>query len=99
MKGYTLFLGGMLATVLFFSGLVMAEIVKTDSGLGYEINQEGSGDEAQKGKTVSVHYTGWLDKEGEKGKKDRERGAIEKMKKKENVWIMQRILSAPPLLR
>jgi len=32
----------------------------TDSGLKYEDLAEGEGDLAEKGKTVSVHYTGWL---------------------------------------
>ncbi|MFI1772194.1 peptidylprolyl isomerase [Thalassobellus citreus] len=33
---------------------------KTDSGLRYQIIQEGSGASAEKGKTVSVHYKGQL---------------------------------------
>ncbi|GAA4235936.1 peptidylprolyl isomerase [Postechiella marina] len=33
---------------------------KTDSGLRYQIIQEGSGAQAEKGKTVSVHYKGQL---------------------------------------
>ncbi|MEP1487720.1 MAG: peptidylprolyl isomerase [Algibacter sp.] len=33
---------------------------KTDSGLRYQIIQEGSGVQAEKGKTVSVHYKGQL---------------------------------------
>ena len=32
----------------------------TDSGLKYEDLVEGDGDVAEAGKTVSVHYTGWL---------------------------------------
>ncbi len=32
----------------------------TPSGLQYEDLQAGTGDEAVKGKTVEVHYTGWL---------------------------------------
>lgn len=42
---------------------------KTDSGLEYEIIQEGSGETPQKGQKVTVHYTGWLDKNGELGAK------------------------------
>lgn len=34
---------------------------KTQSGLYYKIIEQGSGAKAQKGKTVSVHYTGALD--------------------------------------
>ena len=37
----------------------------TASGLKYTDLQEGTGDEALKGKTVEVHYTGWL-KDGTK---------------------------------
>ncbi|MCP3665370.1 MAG: FKBP-type peptidyl-prolyl cis-trans isomerase [Gammaproteobacteria bacterium] len=37
----------------------MAEKI-TDSGLKYEDLTEGSGDAAVAGKTVRVHYTGWL---------------------------------------
>ena len=32
----------------------------TATGLQYEDTVEGSGDEAVKGKSVTVHYTGWL---------------------------------------
>ena len=35
-------------------------MVKTASGLEYEDQQQGTGDEAKKGDTVDVHYTGWL---------------------------------------
>jgi FKBP-type peptidyl-prolyl cis-trans isomerase FkpA len=35
-------------------------IVTTDSGLKYEDVNVGDGAEAVAGKTVSVHYTGWL---------------------------------------
>ncbi len=34
--------------------------VTTPSGLKYTVVKAGSGTEAQAGKTVSVHYTGWL---------------------------------------
>jgi len=43
--------------------------VTTDSGLMYEIINEGSGDLPKKGHIVTVHYTGWLDNNGELGKK------------------------------
>ncbi len=39
---------------------VAAGFKKTDSGLRYQIIQEGTGVAAQKGKTVSVHYKGQL---------------------------------------
>lgn len=40
---------------------------KTDSGLEYEILQEGTNVSPEKGQHVTVHYTGWLEKDGEKG--------------------------------
>jgi FKBP-type peptidyl-prolyl cis-trans isomerase len=39
---------------------VSAEATVTASGLKIMETKIGTGDEAQKGKTVSVHYTGWL---------------------------------------
>lgn len=45
------------------------ERTKTASGLEYEILEEGSGATPQKGQVVTVHYTGWLDNNGEKGTK------------------------------
>ncbi|MCC6407972.1 MAG: FKBP-type peptidyl-prolyl cis-trans isomerase [Planctomycetes bacterium] len=36
------------------------KMVKTASGLGYEVLREGTGPQAGQGKTVSVHYAGWL---------------------------------------
>lgn len=43
--------------------------IKTPTGLEYEILQEGSGAAAQKGQAVTVHYTGWLDEQGNPGAK------------------------------
>jgi FKBP-type peptidyl-prolyl cis-trans isomerase FkpA len=46
------------------------EVVTTESGLKYIDHVLGEGDEAVKGVTVDVHYTGWLQTEtGEKGEK------------------------------
>ena len=42
---------------------------KTNSGLEYSIMQEGSGASPKKGDTVMVHYTGWLDNNGQPGAK------------------------------
>jgi len=39
----------------------------TPSGLQYEDTVVGSGDLAQAGQRVSVHYTGWLYQNGEQG--------------------------------
>jgi len=41
----------------------------TPSGLQYEDTVTGSGDEAKAGQQVTVHYTGWLYENGEKGSK------------------------------
>lgn len=46
-----------------------AEVVTTASGLRYEDIKIGTGAEAVRGKSVDVHYTGWLDNGGKKGKK------------------------------
>lgn len=47
------------------------EIVTTPSGLQYEITMPASNNAAQakKGDTVTVHYTGFLDNNGQPGKK------------------------------
>ncbi|GEM_PF-739081 len=42
---------------------------KSASGLEWEVLQEGSGDNPAAGKTVVVHYTGWLNEDGKPGKK------------------------------
>lgn len=42
---------------------------KTDSGLQYRDEKEGTGEKAEKGQTAIVHYTGWLWVDGAKGKK------------------------------
>jgi FKBP-type peptidyl-prolyl cis-trans isomerase len=42
---------------------------KTASGLEYEIIKEGSGETPKVGEHVTVHYTGWLNSNGELGKK------------------------------
>ena len=41
----------------------------TPSGLQYEDTVIGSGDVATKGQSVTVHYTGWLFKDGVQGAK------------------------------
>jgi peptidylprolyl isomerase len=45
------------------------KMVETTSGLKYVDNQVGTGATATSGHKVSVHYTGWLDQNGAKGKK------------------------------
>jgi peptidylprolyl isomerase len=47
------------------------------SGLKYKDEVVGTGPEPKAGQSVSVHYTGWLDQNGQKGKKfdsSRDRG-------------------------
>lgn len=46
------------------------KMITTDSGLKYEVLKEGSSSQTpNKGQNVVVHYTGWLDINGEKGNK------------------------------
>lgn len=47
----------------------MADMVATGSGLRYEDHKIGDGVEAVKGKSVEVHYTGWLNDNDQKGSK------------------------------
>ncbi len=51
------------------SDIMQPTIHHTASGLGYEIITPGTGAKPQKGQTVVVHYTGWLDDNGQPGKK------------------------------
>lgn len=46
-----------------------SKVITTPSGLVLEEVVVGTGAEAQPGKTVFVHYTGWLDENGNRGKK------------------------------
>jgi peptidylprolyl isomerase len=51
--------------------------VTMDSGVKYHDEVVGTGPEPQTGQTVSVHYTGWLDNNGQRGRKfdsSRDRG-------------------------
>jgi peptidylprolyl isomerase len=66
MKSIALFSLGFLAAV---SSAEAAELTTTTSGLKYKDEVVGSGTTAEKGKKVSVHYTGWLDQQGAKGNK------------------------------
>jgi len=43
--------------------------ITTDSGLDYIILKEGSGASPKKGQPVTVHYTGWLEQDGNPGAK------------------------------
>ena len=44
-------------------------MITTATGLQYNDTVVGEGDEAKKGQSVTVHYTGWLFNDGEKGAK------------------------------
>ena len=44
-------------------------MITTDSGLQYDDTPVGDGDTATAGQYVTVHYTGWLWENGEKGEK------------------------------
>jgi peptidylprolyl isomerase len=62
----TLFAG---AFALAMTAAASAAPVTTPSGLTYTDEVVGTGAEAKPGQQVSVHYTGWLDEGGKKGKK------------------------------
>lgn len=47
----------------------MTTMTRTPSGLGYEIIKAGAGAKPKPGQEVTVHYTGWLDENGQPGKK------------------------------
>ncbi len=48
---------------------VHLNLQETASGLKYQDTVEGKGDEARAGQRVTVHYTGWLYKDGQRTKK------------------------------
>ena len=58
-----------LLSILGLTGVAHADAITTPSGLRYVEVVVGTGEKAMAGKKVSVHYTGWLDNNGEKGKK------------------------------
>jgi len=57
------------AVLLAWTSFAFAKPVTTPTGLQYEDHKVGDGTEATTGKKVSVHYTGWLNEDGKKGKK------------------------------
>ena len=61
----------LLAAMSLFAGVAYMQdkFVATKSGLKYQDVQVGTGEEAKKGMTVFVHYTGWLYVNGQRGKK------------------------------
>lgn len=60
-----------LGAVCLLGGLVLGQPkeITMESGLKYTDHKVGTGDEATKGDSVEVHYTGWLYEDGKRGKK------------------------------
>ena len=60
-----------LSTILFGSifGMSLGALAEGGAGLKTEDSVVGTGAEAVKGSMVKVHYTGWLNDGGKKGKK------------------------------
>jgi FKBP-type peptidyl-prolyl cis-trans isomerase len=59
----------LLSLVLTITLFAEGKVVTTSSGLKYIDHKVGAGDEAVKGATVNVHYTGWLYVDGKRGQK------------------------------
>ena len=59
----------LISSVAFGAGQENKKMTTTASGLKYSDNTVGTGTEATRSKYVTVHYTGWLDNSGQKGKK------------------------------
>jgi FKBP-type peptidyl-prolyl cis-trans isomerase len=51
------------------SGPRESDFITTSSGLKYYDHRAGVGDEAVKGATLSMHYTGWFYENGKRGQK------------------------------
>ena len=65
------------AIVLAMTAAASAQPVTLPSGLSYVDEVVGTGPEPKAGQQVTVHYTGWLDQNGQQGKKfdsSRDRG-------------------------
>lgn len=56
------------ATVLLLSSVYAKGRMTKGDGLEYEITKEGKGQAVISGQRVQVHYTGWLNISGKKGK-------------------------------
>jgi len=70
----------LIAGAMLMSGPAAAadEFMTLSSGVKYHDEVVGTGPEPKTGQTVSVHYTGWLDNNGQRGRKfdsSRDRGA------------------------
>jgi len=76
MPRFTLPLFGALLIAMTFDASAQT-LSSMPSGLKYKDEVVGTGPEPKAGQSVSVHYTGWLDQNGQKGKKfdsSRDRG-------------------------
>ncbi|MDP9094953.1 MAG: FKBP-type peptidyl-prolyl cis-trans isomerase [Pseudomonadota bacterium] len=69
MRRFTLFLAGALSIAMTASAAPADHYVTMASGLQYHDEVVGTGPQPDAGKTVNVHYTGWLYKDGVKGTK------------------------------
>ncbi len=67
MKRTVVFLGLILVAAAY--AVAQSNMQETDSGLKYIDHEVGTGAEAVAGKTVDVHYTGYLYVDGQRGKK------------------------------
>lgn len=57
------------ALLMTQSPLAAAEFTTLPSGVKYSDEVVGTGPEPKSGQSVSVHYTGWLDDKGQRGRK------------------------------
>ena len=74
LKRFALGLAALAGALLLLPGATAQDkkepkVVTTGSGLKYQDLKVGTGATAKKGDNVEVHYTGWLDDKGKKGKK------------------------------
>jgi len=69
MKKRLIVLSIVFVALICFASMASAKVVKTESGLKYEDVKVGTGPVAKAGQNVKVHYTGWLESNGNKGKK------------------------------
>ncbi|HNA79480.1 MAG TPA: FKBP-type peptidyl-prolyl cis-trans isomerase [Turneriella sp.] len=59
----------LIVAVIFTAALAAKGRITKGEGLQYEVIKAGNGKVAQVGQRVQVHYTGWLNEGGKKGKK------------------------------
>ena len=64
-----LFMLALIGSLFVGVAFVQENAVTTKSGLKYIDTKVGTGEEAKKGMTVTVHYTGWLYVGGKRGAK------------------------------